>query len=145
MAREAMDVCLRVLLESKKSKFDSYCTVPGLSRAQPLRQPFSKQLYKAFPLTWPVATQIYWNKRMFLHKKKVQLSKDWFDTPTWLPFYSFVTKQYGGRDAMLNEYEWHPTTGNKKPRNQEIYSKKITGLYHVMFNLEIRVPASCQT
>ena len=73
---------------------------------------------------------------MFLHKKKVQLSKDWFDTPTWLPFYSFVTKQYGGRDAMLNEYEWHPTTGNKKPRNQEIYSKKITGLYHVMFNLE---------
>ena len=37
---------------------------------------------------------------------------------------------------MLNEYEWHPTTGNKKPRNQEIYSKKITGLYHVMFNLE---------
>ena len=71
---------------------------------------------------------------MFLHKKKVQLSKDWFDTPTWLPFYSFVTKQYGGRDAMLNEYEWHPTTGNKKPRNQEIYSKKITGLYHVMFN-----------
>ena len=59
--------------------------------------------------------------------------------------YSFVTKQYGGRDAMLNEYEWHPTTGNKKPRNQEIYSKKITGLYHVMFNLEIRFPASCQT
>ena len=80
-----------------------------------------------------------------LHKKKVQLSKDWFDTPTWLPFYSFVTKQYGGRDAMLNEYEWQPTTGNKKPRNLEIYSKKITGLYHVMFNLEIRFPASCQT
>ena len=43
---------------------------------------------------------------MFLHKKKVQLSKDWFDTPTWLPFYSFVTKQYGVRDVMLNEYEW---------------------------------------
>ena len=47
---------------------------------------------------------------MFLHKKKVQLSKDWFDTPTWLPFYSFVIKQYGGRDVMLNEYEWQPTT-----------------------------------
>ena len=41
------------------------------------------------------------------------------DPPTWLPFYSFVTKQYGGRDVMLNEYEWQPTTGNKKPRNLE--------------------------
>ena len=67
------------------------------------------------------------------------------NTPTWLPFYSFVTKQYGGRDVMLNEYEWQSTPGNKKPRNLEIYSKKITGLYHVMFNLEIRFPASCQT
>ena len=56
MAREAMDVCLRVLKESNKSRFDSYSVknkcidhipyyLSGLSRAQFLRQPFSKQLY----------------------------------------------------------------------------------------------------
>ena len=77
---------------------------------------------------------------MFLHKRKVQLSKDWLDsTPTWLPFYSFVTKQYDGRDVMLNEYEWQLTTGNKKPRNLEIYSKKITGLYHINRHLQRKI------
>ena len=53
MAREAMDVCLRGLKESNKRRFDSYSVnnkcidyIPyyllGLSRAQFLRQPFSK-------------------------------------------------------------------------------------------------------
>ena len=53
MARAAMDVCLRVLKESNKSRFDSYSVknkcidhipyyLSGLSRAQFLRQPFSK-------------------------------------------------------------------------------------------------------
>ena len=53
MAREAMDAYLRVLKESNKSRFDSYSVrnkcidhIPiyllGLSRAQFLRQPFSK-------------------------------------------------------------------------------------------------------
>ena len=53
MAREAMDLCLRGLKESNKSRFDSYSRqeqcidhVPyylsGLSCAQFFRQPFSK-------------------------------------------------------------------------------------------------------
>ena len=53
MTRAAMDVCLRVLKESNKSRFDSYSVknkcidhipycLSGLSRAQFLRQPFSK-------------------------------------------------------------------------------------------------------
>ena len=51
-----MDVCLRVLKESNKSRFDSYSVnnkcidhipydLSGLSRAQFLRQPLSKKLY----------------------------------------------------------------------------------------------------
>ena len=53
MAGEAMDVCLRGLKESNKSRFDSYSVknrcidhipyyLSGLSCTQFLRQPFSK-------------------------------------------------------------------------------------------------------
>ena len=53
MAREATDICWRVLMESNKSRFDSYSReeqcidhiphyLPGLSRAHFFRQPFSK-------------------------------------------------------------------------------------------------------
>ena len=53
MARKAMDVCLRVLKESNKSRFDSYSVrnkcigripyyLSGLSRALFFQQPFSK-------------------------------------------------------------------------------------------------------
>ena len=53
MAREAMDVCLRGLKKSNKSRFDSYSVknkcidrisyyLLGVSSAQFLRQPFSK-------------------------------------------------------------------------------------------------------
>ena len=41
---------------------------------------------------------------------------------------------------MLNKYEWQPTTGNKKPRNLEIYAKKITGLYHINRHLQEKFP-----
>ena len=55
MAREATDICLRVLKESNKSRFDSFSRyeqcidhipyyLSGLSRTHFLRQPFSKQL-----------------------------------------------------------------------------------------------------
>ena len=55
--REATDICLRVLKESDKSRFDSFSRyeqcidhipyyLSGLSRAHFFRQPFSKQLYK---------------------------------------------------------------------------------------------------
>ena len=53
LARKAMEMCLRVLKESNKSRFDSYSRqeqcidhipyyLSGLSRAQFFRQPFSK-------------------------------------------------------------------------------------------------------
>ena len=56
MVREATDICLRVLKESNKSRFDSFSRyeqcidhipyyLSGLSRAHFFRQPFSKQLY----------------------------------------------------------------------------------------------------
>ena len=56
LARKAMKMCLRVLKESIKSRFDSYSRqeqsidhmpyyLSGLSRAHFFRQPFSKQLY----------------------------------------------------------------------------------------------------
>ena len=54
--REATDICLRVLKESNKSRFDSFSRykqcidhipyyLSGLSSAHFFRQPFSKQLY----------------------------------------------------------------------------------------------------
>ena len=56
MVQEATDICLRVLKESNKSRFDSFSRyeqcidhipyyLSGLSRAHFFRQPFSKQLY----------------------------------------------------------------------------------------------------
>ena len=53
LARKAMEMCLRVLMESYKSRFDSYSRqeqcidhipyyLSGLSRVQFFRQPFSK-------------------------------------------------------------------------------------------------------
>ena len=47
--------------------------------------------YRVFSLTWPAAMQIYWNKRKFLHKKRVQLPQDWFGRPIWPPFHCFGT------------------------------------------------------
>ena len=35
---------------------------------------------RAFSLTWPASMQIHWNKRKRLHKKRVQISQDWFGT-----------------------------------------------------------------
>ena len=49
------------------------------------------QYDRAFSLTWPASVQIFWNKRNFLLKKRVQLSPSWFGTPTWPPFYCFGT------------------------------------------------------
>jgi len=47
--------------------------------------------YGVFSLTWSASMQIYWNKRKRLHKKRVQLSQDWFGTSTWPPFHCFDT------------------------------------------------------
>ena len=47
--------------------------------------------YRVFSLTWPAYMQIYWYKIKRLHKKRVQLPQDWFETPTWPPFHCFGT------------------------------------------------------
>ena len=59
------------------------------------RRPSTK-LYGVFSLTWPASMQIYWKKRKPLHKKRVQLPQDWFETPTWLPW-RHVKTLYTGR------------------------------------------------
>ena len=60
----------------------------------------TREGYRAFSLTWLAAGQIYWNKRIFLHKKRVQLPQDWFGTPTWLPFHIVLRQKHGGSDVM---------------------------------------------
>ena len=45
-------------------------------------------LYRAFSVTCPAATQIYCNKRTFLHNKVI-LPQDWFGTLTWPPIHCF--------------------------------------------------------
>ena len=55
-------------------------------------------LYRVFSVACPAATQIYWNKRTFLHNK-VKLPQDRFVTPTWPPIHCFRTL-YGGREVM---------------------------------------------
>ena len=56
-----------------------------------------KQLYiilsliERFHSRGPASMLIYWNKRKFLHKKRVQLPQDWLGTPTWPPFHCFGT------------------------------------------------------
>ena len=53
--------------------------------------------YRVFSLTWPSSVQIYRDKEKRLHKRRVQLAKDWFSpfycfgTPTWPPFHFFET------------------------------------------------------
>ena len=46
---------------------------------------------RAFSLTWPASMLIYWNKRKFLHKKRIQFPQDCLGTPTWPPFHCFGT------------------------------------------------------
>ena len=65
------------------------CFVPG--KASPYIFSEFNPLNRVFSLTWPTSMQIYWNKRKRLHKKRLQLPKDWFGTPTWPLFHCFGT------------------------------------------------------
>ena len=70
MVQEATDICLRVLKESNKSRFDNFSRyeqcidhipyyVSGLSHAHFFRQPFSRQLRKSKSLIdqWEIDPQ----------------------------------------------------------------------------------------
>ena len=48
-------------------------------------------LNRAFSLTWPASTLIYWNKRKHLQEKRVELPEDFLGTPTWPLFHCFGT------------------------------------------------------
>ena len=97
-------------------------------------------------MTCCYANLIYCNKRKFLRKKKVQLSKDWFDTPTWQPFYTFVTKQYGGRDVMWKRcFCWTYIDGNRQQATNsrvtwKFIPRKKTGLCHINRHLQETFP-----
>ena len=101
MAKGAMDICLRLLKESKKGRFYS-CSVRssiliishitfGDCHLHIFSDNHSRNSCRVFSLTWPASIQIFWNKRKRLHKKGVQLPQDWFGTPTWPPFHCFGT------------------------------------------------------
>ena len=49
------------------------------------------QIYRAYAFMCPAAMLVYWNKTKCLHKKRVELPRDWFGTPTWRSFHYFVT------------------------------------------------------
>ena len=52
--------------------------------------------------------QIYWNKRQFLYKKKVESPQaSFFGTLTWPVFHCFV-HQYGGHDVYQKEPGQYP-------------------------------------
>ena len=53
---------------------------------------------RSFSVTLSAALQIAWNKRKFLHVKRVQFPQDFF-TQTWPPIHCFVHK-YGRRNVM---------------------------------------------
>ena len=75
MVRKATDICLRVLKESNKSRFDSFSRyeqcidhipyyLSGLSRAHFFRQPFSKQLYAYCGVYLRYYSTIGWDGRI---------------------------------------------------------------------------------
>ena len=45
-----------------------------------------KPRYSTFSLTWQPSKHIYWNKRKYLHEKKIQLPHNYCGAPTWPPF-----------------------------------------------------------
>ena len=73
-----------------KYDFSLSKTLIRLTQEYKINKPMSFQ-YRVFSLTWPAYMQIYWNKRKWSHKKRIQLPEDWFGTPTWPPFHCFGT------------------------------------------------------
>ena len=85
-----------------------------------------------FSLTWPAYMQIYWNKRMRLHKKSVQLPEDWFGTPTWPPLHCFGTPTWPPWRHVKTLY-WHwkvrPGFLIRGPVSNSEILEKFTALY----------------
>ena len=61
-----------------------------------------KNWYRTFSLTWPASMEIYWSKRKYLRKKRVQLPQDWLGTPTWPPFDCFCTTKMAAVTSCVN-------------------------------------------
>ena len=75
-----MDICLRLLKESKKGRFYS-CSVRSSiliishitfrdCHVHIFSDNHSRNSCRVFSLTWPASIQIFWNKRKRLHMKK---------------------------------------------------------------------------
>ena len=62
--------------------------------------------------------QIYGNKRIFLHKKRVQLPQDLFATPIWPPFHCFRTPIWPRWPHVNTLYTWNSTTWTAKKQEQ---------------------------
>ena len=79
------------------------------------------QIYRAFSLTWSASMLIYWNKRKFLHKKRVQLPQDCWDTNMaavslfWNTNMAAVTSCENARLQQKNSLVWD--TNRRQIRN----------------------------
>ena len=61
-----------------------------------------KNWYRTFSITWPASMEIYWSKRKYLRKKRVQLPQDWLGTLTWPPFDCFCTTNMAAVTSCVN-------------------------------------------
>ena len=74
------------------------------------------QIYRAFSLTWSASMLIYWNKRKFLHKKRVQLPQDCWNTNMaavslfWNTNIAAVTSCENARLQRKNSLVWDTNT-----------------------------------
>lgn len=74
-------------------------------------------------------------KRNFLQKKKVQFPQDWFETPTWPPFYWFGTRHVAKLYTTITQTTSHllilcrvwtfPAHLPKHTMNQVLYNYKV--------------------
>ena len=92
----------------------------------------NKSVNRTFLLRWPASLKIYRNKKC-LHKKRVQLPKDWFDTPIW-PLWCHVKTLY--TNFILNPI----TAFNREELITFIHTYMHTYIHtFTLFNLEFKV------
>ena len=61
-------------------------------------------IFRVDALTCSAATQNYWNKRKCLHKKRVELSQEWFGSTTCMDARRFIALNTNMAAAMSSAY-----------------------------------------
>ena len=76
-----------------------------LAVSHPSKDEIEECKNRAFSLMWLASMLIYWNKRKFLHKKRVQFPQGCLGTPTYGRCFIVLEHQYGCRDVMSKDHE----------------------------------------